>query len=128
MIHNGDDVVAAVRGLGSRREGMHHWLGQRISAVLLVGFVFWLLTIFPFILAHGRQAALAWLSQPWTAFFFALFLAALFYHLLRGLEVIIEDYVPGRSRRFSTLWIVRLGLSGLYVVDLFELLRLVFVR
>lgn len=123
-----NDAGARVRGLGSRREGVRHWLGQRVSAVLLIAFVFWLLTIFPLVLAHGRPTAEAWLSRPWTAFFFALFLATLFYHLLRGLEVIVEDYVPRLGTRFLILWGLRLGLGALYAADLFELFRLVFTR
>jgi succinate dehydrogenase / fumarate reductase membrane anchor subunit len=123
-----DDADARVRGLGSRHSGSRHWLGQRLSAVCLIGFVFWLLTIFPAVLGRGRETAVLWLTQPWTAFLFALFLGALFYHLLRGLETIVEDYVPALSARFVTLWALRLGLGAVFAVDVFELLRLVFTR
>ncbi len=120
-----DDAGARVRGLGAQHRGSHHWLGQRISAVLLIGFVFWLLTIFPVVLGRGRATAVLWLAQPWTAFFFALFLAALFYHLLRGLESVVEDYVPAVAARFTVLWVLRLGLGVVFAADVFELLRLV---
>jgi succinate dehydrogenase / fumarate reductase membrane anchor subunit len=123
-----DDVEARVRGFGARHRGSHHWLGQRLSAVCLIGFVFWLLTIFPEVLARGRETGLFWLAQPWTAFLFALFLGALFYHLLRGLETIVEDYVPAVGARFAALWALRLGLGAVFAVDVFELLRLVFTR
>jgi succinate dehydrogenase / fumarate reductase membrane anchor subunit len=123
-----DDVRARVRGLGSRHSGRLHWLGQRLSALVLIGFVFWLLTIFPTVLGDGRSTAFVWLAQPWTAFFFALFLAALFYHLLRGLETVVEDYVPALGARFVALWVLRLGLGFVFAVDVFDLLRLVFAR
>lgn len=123
-----DDVNARVHGLGSSRRGSRSWLGQRLSAVALIAFVFWLLTVFPLILDRGRATALLWLERPWTAFFFALFLAALFYHLLCGLESVVKDYAPALASRFVLLWAFRLGLAFVLAIDVFELLRLLFVR
>jgi succinate dehydrogenase / fumarate reductase membrane anchor subunit len=85
--------LATARGLGSAKEGVHHWYAQRASALLLIVLVGWL--IFAMIRLSGADhaAASAFIGQPVNAAFLILLIVTLLYHAMLGLQVVIEDYV-----------------------------------
>lgn len=110
-----------VDGLGSAKEGTHHFSVQRISAVALVPLT--LLFIFTFAQAMGSslEEVRAIYARPFNAIVAILFLGSAFYHLKLGLQVVIEDYVHGKAARTGLLlanillcW--AFGLSGVFAV------------
>ncbi len=114
--------IARVRHLGSAREGAHHWWHQRLTALLLVPLSLWFVGSLWALVAGGggRDAVVDWLSGPAAAVLALLFLAAMFYHLKLGLQVVIEDYASG-SRKWvlsivSALLCLVLGLASAYSV------------
>lgn len=83
--------LARVRGLGSARNGTHHWIVQRLTAVALMPLSVWFLVV---ALGLGGYAdARSFLAQPLNAILMAAFALALFQHAQLGLQVVIEDYV-----------------------------------
>jgi succinate dehydrogenase / fumarate reductase membrane anchor subunit len=78
-----------------------HWRNQRLTAVALVPLGLW------FLVALLRQPSLeyaivaGWFAKPLQALLAALFGAALLWHSMQGVQVVIEDYVGGRLRGFS---------------------------
>jgi succinate dehydrogenase / fumarate reductase membrane anchor subunit len=91
--------IGRVRGLGSAREGTHHWLAQRLTAVgnlLAVGFLVISLALMP---DHSYAAMRDWVSSPIPATALALLVVSVFAHARLGLQVLIEDYVhtPGNA-------------------------------
>jgi len=89
--------LKTARGLGSAKDGTHHFIVQRITAVALVllsVYVVWLVVS----LIGGDYASVrAAVAQPWNAVLLVAFLIAMFWHAQLGIQVIIEDYVhtPG---------------------------------
>jgi len=79
-----------------------HWRNQRLTALALVPLTFW------FLAALLRQPALdhatvsGWLARPLQALLATLFGAALLWHSLQGIQVVLEDYVGGR---LHTVWL-----------------------
>jgi len=94
---------ARVQGLGSAREGVGHWWAQRVTAVALIVLV--PLFVFPFAraLGGGHDAMVATYASWWHALVAVLFIMVALRHLSQGLQVVIEDYVPGKSLRTALL-------------------------
>ena len=113
--------VKDARGLGSSKEGVHHWWVQRVSAVALVPLVLW----FAFSLAvnagSGYEGAREWVGSPVTAGAAILLIATVFYHAQLGLQVVIEDYVDNRVLEVGAIVAVKflaavLALTGILAV------------
>lgn len=85
--------LARVRGLGSSRNGVHHWWLQRLSAVILVPLVLWF-AVSLLSVAHADHATMkAWVSRPFNTALLVVLLTTMFWHARLGLQVVIEDYV-----------------------------------
>jgi succinate dehydrogenase / fumarate reductase membrane anchor subunit len=85
--------LAQVRGLGSAKQGSHHWIAQRLTAVLLAPLSIWFLVAVLGVAAGGYAEARSFVAQPLNACLIAAFVLALFYHAQLGLQVVVEDYV-----------------------------------
>lgn len=85
-----------VRGLGSAKDGTHHFVVQRITAIALIPLTLWLLWLVLRFVHADYATARALLAQPLHATLFAAFAVALFWHAQLGLQVVIEDYVHTR--------------------------------
>jgi len=85
--------LATARGLGSAKEGVHHWYAQRASALLLIVLVGWLIYAMVSLANADHAAASAFIGQPLNAAFLILLIVTMLYHAMLGLQVVIEDYV-----------------------------------
>jgi succinate dehydrogenase / fumarate reductase membrane anchor subunit len=94
---NGTEL-GRVRGLGSAKEGAHHWRHQRVTAAANLFLMAWLLISIARQPAYDFGALHAWLASAWVAIPMILLIASVFYHFRLGLQVLIEDYVHGESR------------------------------
>jgi succinate dehydrogenase / fumarate reductase membrane anchor subunit len=110
-----------VNGLGSAKEGTHHFWTQRISAVALL--VLTPLFIIPFAINLGDsfEAVRASYANPFMAIIAALFVITAFYHLKLGLQVVIEDYIHGKAMRTGliigmSLFCALMGFTGLFAI------------
>jgi succinate dehydrogenase / fumarate reductase membrane anchor subunit len=113
-------------GLGSAKEGVDHWWGQRVSAAVLIALGLWFAVG---VLAHAgadRAEVVAWLRGPLTAILMIFTLIALFYHAALGMQVVIEDYVHSEWLKVSSLVSLRLICIGLAVAGIFAVLRIAF--
>ena len=117
--------IGRVRGLGSAKEGAHHWWIQRLTAgsnlLLMLWFLFSLLR-----LPHYDHATIiAWLSTQLAAVPMILLVASTFWHFRLGLQVVIEDYQHDETR------IVALVLLNFYTIAMaglaiFAILKIAF--
>jgi len=92
-----------VSGLGTAHEGVKHWWHQRLTSIALVPLA--LLFLFPFgrILGHDHAAVLGLYRHTGHALVAVLFIGVGFLHLAQGLQVVIEDYVHGKTARTTLL-------------------------
>ena len=84
------------RGLGSGKTGTGHWWTQRITAVILVLLVPWLVGLLVSLVGADLETARFAIARPWNAIPLAAFVIAAFWHAKLGMQVVIEDYVHTR--------------------------------
>ncbi len=101
-----------VRGLGSAKDGTHHWWMQRVSALALVPLMLWLVFAIARLGDMSYSAAVAWVGSPLTTLLLLSSLLAVFYHAKLGLQVVIEDYVHHEGVKLASL----IGLKFLTVL------------
>lgn len=83
-----------VRGLGSAKEGGHHWLMQRFTAIALIILVSWFaVNVIKAGQSGGFSDFVGILSNPCGALLMILFIVVGIYHGCLGMKVVIEDYV-----------------------------------
>jgi succinate dehydrogenase / fumarate reductase membrane anchor subunit len=85
--------LARARGLGSAKNGTHHWWVQRLTAVALALLSPWF--VWMAVSLGGADLAMvrAALAQPVNAVLMLAFVLSLFWHARLGLQVVIEDYI-----------------------------------
>ncbi|TNE62398.1 MAG: succinate dehydrogenase, hydrophobic membrane anchor protein [Alphaproteobacteria bacterium] len=95
--------LAKVRGLGSAKDGTHHWWLQRVTAVANIPLVIFMVVSFVGNAGKDHAAWVAWLKQPLVSVIVILFIANTVYHMRLGLQVLVEDYVHGGTKVASML-------------------------
>ncbi|TAK98676.1 MAG: succinate dehydrogenase, hydrophobic membrane anchor protein [Rhodospirillaceae bacterium] len=112
--------LGRARGLGTAKEGLHHWWAQRVTAVALVPLSLWFVVSL-IRLAHGENGGFYdWLLSPINATALILFIAVGFHHGVLGLQVVIEDYVGDHGRRTVLIMLTKLvgyALAALAIVS-----------
>ncbi len=107
--------LARARGLGSAKEGLHHWWAQRLTALALVPLSLWF--IYSLVVVTGAEYSIiiAWLGQTINVVLMLLFLFALYYHTALGVQVVIEDYIDSEWQKIACLILVKflVWLAGL---------------
>jgi len=95
--------LSKVRGLGSAKSGVHHWIMQRITAVALVPLGLWFVWSLSCLAGADHATVSAWVAGICNATLLIVFIAALFYHSQLGLQTVIEDYVHQPALKLMTL-------------------------
>ncbi len=113
---------AQVRGLGSAKHGVGHFIGQRVSAVALLFLVPWFLISLLGALTGGYSTAMMWIEVPLHALCILLTLTAAIYHMRLGMQVIIEDYISRHVTRMILLMLNTFFCILLFVVTAYSVL------
>ena len=95
--------LGQVLGMGSAKQGVHHWWVQRLTSVALVPLSIWFLVSLLSLPSLDHAAVTAWMAQSVTALLLILFVVVAAWHSQLGLRVIVEDYVHGAGARMLTL-------------------------
>ena len=115
--------LARVLGLGSAKDGVGHWWGQRLTAVALVPLGLWFVYSVLDLLPADHHAAVQWLRSPVQAALFILFSVTVFWHAYLGLQVVIEDYVHTEWLKVTALVTLKMILALLLVVTILMILQ-----
>lgn len=89
--------LKTARGLGSAKDGTHHFVVQRVTAIALIFLSLYVLGLVISWIGGDYATVRASVAHPCNAVLLVAFLVAMFWHAKLGLQVIIEDYVhtPG---------------------------------
>ena len=113
--------LGRVRGLGSAKSGTEHWWHQRMTALALIPLTGWFAVSLIVIASGDYHQAVDWIGNPIVAGLLVLMLAAGYYHLKLGMQVIIEDYVHAEWLKLTalivvTFWCIALALASIMAV------------
>jgi succinate dehydrogenase / fumarate reductase membrane anchor subunit len=95
--------VGRVIGYGSSREGLRHWVHERVSALALVPLVIWFVIAAIGLSNDNYDGVRAWLATPWNTALMLLTVVLSFWHAKLGMQVVIEDYVHGENSKTLAL-------------------------
>jgi len=115
--------LAHARGLGSAKEGVGHFWAQRVSAIALVPLSLWFVFSVAQLAGADFAAVRQWVHAPSVAVALVLFLAALAYHSMLGVQVVIEDYVGGDGARLVALLLSKFAHAVVAAASIFAVLK-----
>jgi succinate dehydrogenase / fumarate reductase, membrane anchor subunit len=116
--------LGKVRGLGSAKNGTHHWWMQKITAVALIPMTIWFVSSIVHMTQADYEIVINWMNSPVVAILMMLFVATSIYHLKLGLQVIIEDYIHEEGSKIALQMIVTFGCVVLATTALFSILKI----
>ena len=99
--------LKGVQGLGSAKQGTHHFIVQRLTAIALVFLACWFLYFVAGLMHADYLTASDAVAKPWNAMLLIAFLVAMFWHAQLGVQVVIEDYVHSHGLALTAQIAVR---------------------
>jgi len=120
--------LGRVRGLGSAKDGTHHWWMQRVTALALIILSVWFVGSMLAFIGADRSTVMGWVALPWNAIMIALFTVTAIYHGSLGLQVVIEDYVHGHGKKILLLVLIRFIMVLASAMTLFAVLKIAFTH
>ena len=96
--------LSRARGLGSAKEGTHHWWMQRVTAIALIPLVVWFAISLVMLTGADFAVVRAWIGSPLVMVLLTLTIGVGLYHGQLGLQVVWEDYTDGALRVFLILF------------------------
>ena len=117
--------LGRVLGLGSAKEGVHHWWLQRLTSVALVPLTVWFVVSLLALPSLDHTTVVAWMAQSWTALLLILFVLVATWHSQLGLRVVVEDYIHSGAK---TLLLVLLSFAHTLIAaaGVFAILKVAF--
>ena len=116
--------ISKARGLGSAKEGSHHWWMQRVTAVALIPLTLWFGISVVMVPGAQYQDIVAWIASPWNSVLLVATIIAVFYHAILGIQVVIEDYVLAPWAKVSAILATKLILMLFALAALFATFRI----
>ena len=99
--------LSRARGLGSAKQGVHHWWAQRITAVALIPLVAWF--AISLIMLSGADYAVvrAWIGSPAVMVLLTLTIVIGLHHGQLGMQEVVEDYVHSEGLKLALIVLLR---------------------
>ncbi len=108
-------AISKAKGLGSSKDGLHHWVVQRLTAIALIPLTLWFCFSVASMTSFDHAALVNWMSSMFNAGLMICTIIAGLYHGALGCQVIIEDYVSDHAVRMVGIITVK-GLCFLFAV------------
>ncbi len=104
--------------------GVSHWFNQRITALVLLPVIPWLLYSFTLFVKSETNLSSFFLNNILNTSLAIVAIVAMFYHSTSGLKVIFEDYIPNKSRRIKVILLMQVFNIVIAVVTIITILKL----
>jgi len=118
-----------VQGLGSAHSGVKHFWRQRVTAAALIPLSLWFVWAVLGLVGASEAQVLMFLTRPTfgvplNAIFMGAFILISLYHMVLGLQVVVDDYVHGEGGKIFLMLLIRALTLAVGAVSLFALLRI----
>lgn len=120
-----DTPLHKVQGLGSAHSGVGHFWRQRVTAAALIPLVLWLAYAALRLTGGTMIDTLTFFQHPLNAVLMAIFMMIALYHMVLGLQMVIDDYVPSPGGRIVLLLLSRAFALAVGAASIIALLRIV---
>jgi succinate dehydrogenase / fumarate reductase membrane anchor subunit len=122
----GGTALGRVLGLGSAKQGAHHWWLQRVSSVALVPLSIWFVLSLASLPLGDFASVSAWIAASWHAVLLCLFVLCASWHSQQGVQVVIEDYVHGHGLKVAGLMLSNFAHVLVAATGVFAVLKVAF--
>ena len=85
--------------LGLNKDGLNHWIWQRISAFLMIFLFFWIIFSFQDLSINFITDFNTWIKNPINLILFMTLLIVIIHHSTLGMLNIFEDYIQSQKRK-----------------------------
>ncbi len=116
--------LGRAKGLGGTSEGVHHWVKERVAALILLPLVVWLVYSIVDLRTAVYADFLMWIEKPWNAILMMAFVLVSSYHAAYGLQVILEDYVRSHFKRMAAIVLIKIVFCFLAAASVFSILKM----
>ncbi|MDX2143114.1 MAG: succinate dehydrogenase, hydrophobic membrane anchor protein [Rhodospirillaceae bacterium] len=116
------------RGLGSAKNGTHHWWAQRLTALALIPLTAWIIYSILGLADSSYVEFVTWLRNPLNVTLLVLMVAATFHHAQLGAQVVLEDYVSNHAWRVGSVIAVKFVCAALAVLCIVSIIIVAFGR
>jgi len=121
-----------VQGLGSAHSGVKHFWRQRVTAAALIPLAVWFAWAVLGLVGGSEAQVLAFLTRslhapfaiPLNAILMGAFVVILLYHMVLGLQMIIDDYIHSEGGKIFLMLLMRAAALAIGAGSLFALLRI----
>lgn len=114
------------KGLGSAHEGTDHWMKQKITAILNIPLVLWLIWSMIGLKGATHFEFKLWLAQPANAVLMIMLIISVFYHAKLGAQVVTEDYISNEWFKLVKLIAQKIFFFALGLMCIFSVLKIAF--
>lgn len=119
--------LSNARGLGSAKDGTHHWWLQRLTAIALIPLGSWFAYALVSTVAKGDLVAVrVFFTNPYVALTTLAMIIAGFWHAKLGMQVVIEDYVHCPVKKITLLLLNAFGFLALGLISALAVIKLHF--
>ena len=116
--------LGRVLGLGSAKEGVHHWWVQRVTSVALVPLTIWFVVSLLSLPSLDYPTVVAWMSESSTALALVVLVLTATWHSQLGMRVVVEDYVHANSPKIVTLIVLTFAHVLIATAGVFAVLKI----
>ncbi|MDA0821557.1 MAG: succinate dehydrogenase, hydrophobic membrane anchor protein [Proteobacteria bacterium] len=118
--------LAKVRGLGSAKEGTHHFWHQRLTAIALVPLSLWFIVSLICVMDAPHAQVVEWIKAPYVTALLIALTFVLLYHTKLGLQTVIEDYIHAEWLKLASIIGLNLGAWLCGLVSIVAILKISF--
>ncbi len=102
----------------------HHFLAQRISAIILIPLVIWFCLSLARLPEANYETTITWIKSPINTLLLLLLIIVSLRHAILGLQVIIEDYISDVSKRNNLIRFVKILSYALMAAGVFSIIKI----
>jgi succinate dehydrogenase / fumarate reductase membrane anchor subunit len=117
--------LGKVRGHGAAHTGTRHFWFQRLTAMALVPLTLWFVWAVVRYVGAPYPEVIAFLGHPVSAVAMLMFVLVALWHMLLGVQVVIEDYIHNEGQKVALLMLLNFVVLAIAITCAVAVLRMV---